>query len=83
MDQAVSENTSIYRPKINRDASTRDDVYNLEDLVPSDIINTLQTAAINVINNGDLSQFVYVILLFLQGPLFITFNISEVLLDQI
>lgn len=62
MDQTVSENTSIYRPKINREASTRDDVYNLEDLVPSHILNTLQSEAISIINTGDISQFGYVIL---------------------
>lgn len=60
MDQVVNENTSIYRPKINRDASTRDDVYNLEDLVSSAILNTLQTEAINVINSGGLDHFGYV-----------------------
>lgn len=57
MDQTVNENTSIYRPKINRDASTRDDVYNLEDLVASHILSTLEPEAINIINNGDVSQF--------------------------
>lgn len=57
MDQTADGNSSIYRPKINRDSSTRDDVYNLEDLVPSHILNTLQTEAINVINSGDVSQF--------------------------
>lgn len=57
MDQSVNENTSIYRPKINRDASTRDDVYNLEDLVASHILCTLETEVNIIINTGDISQF--------------------------
>lgn len=64
MHQTINENTSIYRPKINREASTRDDVYNLEDLVPSQIFMTLQTEAINLINSGDISKFGYGLYLF-------------------
>lgn len=57
MDHSSGENSSIYRPKINRDASTRDDVYNQEDLVPSHVLNSLQMEAINITNGGDLSKF--------------------------
>lgn len=76
MDQTISENTSIYRPKINRDASTRDDVYDLEDLVPHEILDTLQIEAKNIINSGDVTQFgyVYIVLDILSKPILAYFN---------
>lgn len=39
-------------PKINRDASSRDGVYNLEDLVPSRVLSTLENDALTIINMG-------------------------------
>ncbi|XP_072390266.1 uncharacterized protein Polr1E isoform X1 [Diabrotica undecimpunctata] len=53
----VSENDSIYRPKINRDASTPDGVYNLEDLVEAYILDTLAVEAGNIIQAGSADQF--------------------------
>ncbi|CAG9837221.1 unnamed protein product [Diabrotica balteata] len=53
----VSENDSIYRPKINRDASTPDGVYNLEDLVEAYILDTLAVEAGNILQAGSADQF--------------------------
>lgn len=57
LDQSVDEISSVYRPKINRAASTRDDIYNLEDIVPSYILKTLEPEAINIINTYDIGKF--------------------------
>lgn len=55
--EQVSENNSLYRPKINRDASTPDGVYNLEDLVEAYILDTLAVEAGNIMNAGAADQF--------------------------
>ncbi|CAH1181034.1 unnamed protein product [Phyllotreta striolata] len=55
--QDVSENNSMYRPKINRDASTPDGVYNLEDLVEAYILDTLAVEAGHIAEAGSADQF--------------------------
>ncbi|KAG5882580.1 hypothetical protein JTB14_030129 [Gonioctena quinquepunctata] len=56
-DGTVTENDSIYRPKINRDASTRDGVYNLEDLVPGYILDTLAPEAGQIMTMGTVEPY--------------------------
>ncbi|KAJ8925362.1 hypothetical protein NQ315_009192 [Exocentrus adspersus] len=53
---APSENDNVYRPKINRDASTVDQVYNLEDIVPMSVLNTLSEEAVEIIEDADLTK---------------------------
>ncbi|XP_023014844.2 uncharacterized protein isoform X1 [Leptinotarsa decemlineata] len=57
LDKTVTENDSLYRPKINRDASTRDGVYNLEDLVPGYILDTLAPEAGQIMTMGTVDPF--------------------------
>ncbi|CAH1960983.1 unnamed protein product [Acanthoscelides obtectus] len=51
--QTVQEEDSLYRPKINRDASTRDGVYDLDDVIPNGVLDTLIPQASAVLNSGD------------------------------
>ncbi|VEN42819.1 unnamed protein product [Callosobruchus maculatus] len=49
----VQEEDSLCRPKINRDASTRDGVYDLDEVIPNGVLDTLIPQASAVLNSGD------------------------------
>nr|CAH7745846.1 unnamed protein product [Callosobruchus chinensis] len=51
--KTVQEEDSLCRPKINRDASTRDGVYDLDDVIPNGVLDTLIPQASAVLNSGD------------------------------
>ncbi|CAG9813628.1 unnamed protein product [Phaedon cochleariae] len=70
----VTENDSIYRPKINRDASTRDGIYNLEDLVPGYILDTLAPEAGQIMTTGNMQPYNF-------GP-FVSNSISRILMND-
>ncbi|KAJ8934518.1 hypothetical protein NQ314_013301 [Rhamnusium bicolor] len=71
MKLVPDENDNLYRPKINRDASTREQVYNLEDLVPTSVLDTLSNEALNLVNSENLEEFGFL-------P-FVTNNITRIL----
>lgn len=48
---------SLYRPKINRDASAKEDVYKLDDLVPAAVLHSLQQRVSEVLESEDMSEF--------------------------
>ncbi|RZB66621.1 DNA-directed RNA polymerase I subunit RPA49-like, partial [Asbolus verrucosus] len=50
------ENDSMYRPHINRDASTKEQVYVLNEIVPENVLNSLEEEAQHVLSS-DLEQF--------------------------
>ncbi|RZC00571.1 RNA pol I A49 domain containing protein, partial [Asbolus verrucosus] len=50
------ENEIKYRPLINRNASTRQQVYSLNDIVPEEILNSLEPEAHRILSS-DLEQF--------------------------
>ncbi|XP_018573899.1 uncharacterized protein LOC108912953 [Anoplophora glabripennis] len=52
-----NENDSLYRPKINRDASTIDQVYNVEDIVPKSVLESLGNEAKTISEGGDLDDY--------------------------
>lgn len=52
-----SENDSLYRPKINRDASTIDQVYNIENVVPKSVLDTLFDEAKKIMKGVDLEEY--------------------------
>nr|CAI5864447.1 unnamed protein product [Callosobruchus analis] len=51
--QTAQEEDSLCRPKINRDASTRDGVYDLDEVIPNGVLDTLIPQASAVLNSGD------------------------------
>ncbi|KAJ8977976.1 hypothetical protein NQ317_008169 [Molorchus minor] len=56
-DSTPSENDSLYQPKINRQASTVEQVYNLADLVPNSVLDSLEADAENIANNDSLGDY--------------------------
>ena len=46
-----AENDSAYRPPINRDASTREQVYVLHDIVPENVLDSLEEEATNALSS--------------------------------
>ncbi|XP_056639495.1 DNA-directed RNA polymerase I subunit RPA49-like isoform X2 [Diorhabda sublineata] len=75
--EQVVENESIYRPKINRDASSPDGVYNLEDLVEAYILDTLAVEAGKIIEAGSADQFGFCKFVTTNMNKLLTSNISE------
>ncbi|KAJ3665716.1 hypothetical protein Zmor_001198 [Zophobas morio] len=57
-----AENDSAYRPPINRDASTREQVYVLHDIVPENVLDSLEEEATNALSsdldNIELTPFI-------------------------
>lgn len=49
----IDEQSSSYKPPINRDASTVEDVYPLHTLVPKNILKSLEGTAENVLKTDD------------------------------
>ncbi|XP_066245754.1 DNA-directed RNA polymerase I subunit RPA49 [Euwallacea similis] len=48
---------SLYRPKINRDATVKEDVYNLNDLVPKGVLDTLEERVSEILENDDFADY--------------------------
>ncbi|CAG9762127.1 unnamed protein product [Ceutorhynchus assimilis] len=48
---------SLYKPKINRDASSKDQVYQLQDLVPQEVLDTLEEKVIEILESDDFKEF--------------------------
>lgn len=53
----VDEGESFYKPKINRNATAKEDVYQLENLVPQDVLDTLAEKVSEILEYDDLSDF--------------------------
>jgi len=53
----VDEGESFYKPKINRNATAKEDVYHLENLVPQDVLDTLTETVSEILEHDDLSDF--------------------------
>lgn len=53
----VDEGESLYKPKINRNATAKEDVYHLENLVPQDVLDTLTETVSEILEHDDLSDF--------------------------
>lgn len=53
----VDEDESFYKPKINRNATAKEDVYYLENLVPQEVLDTLTEKVSKILEYDDLSDF--------------------------
>lgn len=51
--QSQEDNDGIFRPKINRNASRKEQVYQLHDLIPENVLNSLDSEVTNIIDNMD------------------------------
>ncbi|XP_050300899.1 uncharacterized protein LOC126739314 isoform X2 [Anthonomus grandis grandis] len=51
------EGESLYRPKINRNASTKEQVYLLGDLVPKEVLDSLENSVTEVLESEDMTEF--------------------------
>lgn len=50
------ENESLYRPPIHRDASAREDVYVLSEIVPVHVLDSLEEEATQILEDTDSSE---------------------------
>lgn len=50
------ENESLYRPPIHRDASSRENVYILSEIVPMRVLDSLEEEAAQALENADSSE---------------------------
>lgn len=55
--QQPDENYSIYRPRIDRNASTKEQVYQLSHLIPIEILDTLEKRAIELLESDKIKDF--------------------------
>lgn len=51
------EGDSLYKPKINREASSKDEVYLLKDLVPPEVLDSLEEKVSEILESDDLREY--------------------------
>lgn len=51
------DSESAYKPKINRDATTKEQVYQLYDLVPAEVLESLEEKVTEILESDDIKDF--------------------------